>query len=268
MAAVSLQWQGIPHPVIGMVHEPPLPGSPRYQGDWSAIESRVLSDVESLAAGGVDGLMLENFGDAPFLPDQLPPITVACLTKLACAIARRTSLPFGINALRNDGRTALAVAVASGASFIRVNVLSGARVTDQGLILGQAHVLLRERAALGATDIRILADVDVKHSAPLALRSLTEETHDLVLRSGADAVIVSGPATGQPVIVAELTEVQAAACGRPVFIGSGVTAKMVAELLPHCQGLIVGSGLKPNGDPSQPVDRRLVTEFMAAVRRP
>ncbi|MDZ4686868.1 MAG: BtpA/SgcQ family protein [Planctomycetaceae bacterium] len=260
------EWRDVPHPVIGMVHAPPLPGSPRYAGNWDAIESQIVADVEALSAGGVDGLMLENFGDTPFYPDQVPPITIACLTRLACAITRRTPLPLGINVLRNDARAALAVAVASGAMFVRVNVLCGARVTDQGVIAGQAHALLRERAALGAKEIRIFADVDVKHSAPLAARSLTDETHDLVLRGGADAVIVSGPATGRPVNVAELTEVQAAACNRPVLIGSGATADTVAALLPHCQGLIVGTSLKRHGDPNQPVDAQRVSELMAAVR--
>jgi uncharacterized protein len=164
------EWRDVPHPVIGMVHAPPLPGSPRFAGDWDAVERHVLTDADTLVSGGVQGLMLENFGDTPFHPDHVPPITVACLTRLAAAITARNSLPLGINVLRNDSRAALAVALAAGARFIRVNVLSGARVTDQGVISGQAAVLLRERASLGAYRIQILADVDVKHSAPLAGR--------------------------------------------------------------------------------------------------
>jgi uncharacterized protein len=265
LSAFLSEWRDVPHPVIGMVHAPPLPGSPRYGGDWDAVETHVLADVEALVAGGVHGLMLENFGDTPFYPDAVPPITIACLTRLACAITRRTTLPLGINVLRNDGSGALAIAGATGARFVRVNVLTGARVTDQGIINGQAHRLLRERAALGV-EVKILADVDVKHSAPLARRSLTDETHDLVLRGGADAVIVSGPATGQPVNRADLTEVRAAASDRPVFLGSGVAVDNVAALLPHCDGLIVGTSLKPNGDPQQPVDPQRVTALMTAVR--
>jgi membrane complex biogenesis BtpA family protein len=265
-AVLLPEWCDVSHPVIGMVHAPPLPGSPRYGGNWDAVETHVLADVEALVTGGVDGLMLENFGDTPFYPDAVPPVTIACLTRLACAIARRTSLPLGINVLRNDGCAALAIAAAAGAKFVRINVLTGARVTDQGVINGQAHRLLRERTSFG-TDVKILADVDVKHSAPLARRPLTEETHDLVLRGGADAVIVSGPATGQAVNVAELTEVGAAASGRPVFLGSGVTADAVASLSPYCHGLIVGSSLKPNGDPTQPVDPHRVSALMAAVQR-
>uniref|UniRef100_A0A7C2JZT3 BtpA/SgcQ family protein n=1 Tax=Schlesneria paludicola TaxID=360056 RepID=A0A7C2JZT3_9PLAN len=260
------EWRDIVHPVIGMVHAPPLPGSPRYGGDWAAVEQHVLADVAALVTGGVHGLMLENYGDTPFFPDAVPPITIASLTRLAGAIVRETPLPLGINVLRNDACAAIAIAAATGARFVRVNVLTGARVTDQGIISGQAHRLLRERMSLGAQAVKILADVDVKHSAPLAVRPLAEETHDLVLRGGADAVIVSGPATGQPVNVTELLEVVQAASGRPVWVGSGVTAKSVAALLPHCRGLIVGSSLKRQGDPNQPVDPQRVAEFMAAVR--
>ena len=191
------EWLERRHPVIGMLHAPPLPGAPHYDGDWPAVVKRVCDDAETLTAGGVDGLMLENFGDAPFLPGRVEAVTVAAMTALAHEVTRRFPLPLGINVLRNDGRSALAIAAVVGARFIRVNVLCGARVTDQGIITGIAHDLLRERAALGATNVRILADVDVKHSAPLAPRSLVDETHELVARGGADAVIVSGAATGQ-----------------------------------------------------------------------
>lgn len=260
------EWRDVPLPVIGMVHAPPLPGSPRYGGDWAAIEKHVLTDVEALVAGGVQGLMLENYGDTPFFPDAVPPITISSLTRLATVITRTTSLPLGINVLRNDGLAALAIAVAAGARFVRINVLTGARVTDQGIINGQAHRILRERAALGANEIQILADVDVKHSAPLASRSLMEETQDLVHRGGADAVIVTGTATGAAANRADLLEVQAAAAGHPVLLGSGVTAESVADIRPHCQGLIVGTSLKHSGDATRPVDPQRVAELMAALK--
>jgi membrane complex biogenesis BtpA family protein len=261
------EWRDVALPVIGMVHAPPLPGSPRYAGNWAAVEKHVLADVEALVTGGVHGLILENYGDSPFFPDTVPPITVSGLTRLGVAVSRATSLPLGINVLRNDGAAAVAIAVAVGARFVRINVLTGARVTDQGVISGQAHRILRERAALGADNIKILADVDVKHSAPLASRSsLTDETHDLVLRGGADAVIVTGPATSARVDGNDLAEVWSASCGRPVLIGSGITPSNVADFLPTCNGVIVGSSLKPAGDPGRPVNQSLVAELMAAVK--
>lgn len=261
------EWSHVRHPVIGMLHAPPLPGAPKYDGDWSAVVHRVCDDAAALADGGVDGLMLENFGDTPFLPGRVDAVTIAALTALAQEITRRFPLPLGINVLRNDGRSALAIAAVVGARFIRVNVLCGARVTDQGLITGIAHDLLRARTTLGASNVRILADVDVKHSAPVAVRSLADETHDLVMRGGADAMIVSGAATGQGVNESDLAEVRSAAHGTPVFIGSGASLETLEHLLPSCDGFIVGTHFKRNGDVHQPVDVRRVTEFMAALRR-
>lgn len=261
------EWSRVRHVVIGMVHAPPLPGAPRYEGQWSEIVRRVRDDAEALAAGGVDGLLLENLGDCPFFPETVPPMTVAALTALAVEIKRCVSLPLGINVLRNDGRAALAVAMASGAQFVRVNVLCGARVTDQGLLTGKAHELLRDRAAWGASPVRILADVDVKHSAPLARRSLAVETHELVTRGGADAVIVSGLATGSEVDPERLTEARTAACGKPVLVGSGAQPDLLAELLPRCDGFIVGTYFKQHGDIHRPVDVVRVREFVNSVRR-
>jgi hypothetical protein len=261
------EWSALHWPVIGMVHAPPLPGAPAYAGDWPAVVKRVCEDAEALASGGVDGLMLENFGDAPFLPGRVEAVTVSALTVLAQEMMRRCPLPLGINVLRNDGRSALAIAAIVGARFIRVNVLCGARVTDQGLIAGIAHDLLRDRAALGAEAVRILADVDVKHSAPLAERPLADETHDLIARGGANAVIVSGAATGQGVDESDLAAVRSAAEQTPVLVGSGASIATLDRLLPHCDGFIVGTHFKHNGDVHQPVDIRRVTAFMAAVRR-
>src|SRR5262249_12302675 len=159
--ASPFPWSDQPHPVIGVLHAPPLPGSPRFGGDTSAVLAAVLHDADALAAGGVDALLLENFGDAPFFPRRVPAATVAHMTALAAEVRRRFDLPLGINLLRNDGCGALTVAQAVGGAFIRVNVLCGARVTDQGIIEGIAHRLLRDRAALGAEGVQILADVDV-----------------------------------------------------------------------------------------------------------
>ena len=261
------EWSGVKVPVVGMLHSPPLPGSAAYRGDFEGIRQFVVQDAESLRDGGVDGLMLENFGDTPFFPDRVPAITIAAMTALASAVRDRVNLPLGINVLRNDGRSALAVAAVCGAAFIRVNVLCGVRVTDQGLLQGIAHDLLRDRSALGCCHVRILADVDVKHSAPLAFRPIEVETQDLVERAHADAVIVSGQATGHPTDAASLSAVRKAAAPVPVFVGSGVTAKDVATLI-QCgaSGLIVGSSLKRDGKIFSPVDPDRVRELIDAVR--
>lgn len=250
---------GVEKPLIGMLHAPPLPGSPRYGGDWLAVRDHVLRDAEALVSGGLHGLLLENYDDAPFFPGRVPAHVAASLTALAVAVKGRFAVPLGINVLRNDGQTALAVAMAAEAQFIRVNILCGARLTDQGLIQGIAHDLLRDRRHLGADPIRILADVNVKHSAPLAIRPLEEEVNDLLSRGGADGLIVSGSATGQPVDRTELHQIHSAARGRaPVFIGSGVSAGTIANLLPHADAFIIGSSLKHDGRAEKPVDPQRV----------
>jgi membrane complex biogenesis BtpA family protein len=253
--------------LIGMLHCPPLPGSPRFDGDIAAARDRVLSDAELLVSGGFRSLMLENFGDTPFLPGSVSPVTIAHLTTIAREVrVWYPQVELGINVLRNDGCAALAIAHAVGASFIRVNVLCGARVTDQGLIQGIAHDLVRLRSQLGATDIRILADVDVKHSAPLAARPITEEVRDAIERGHADAIIASGSATGSAIDQSHLEEAVSAAAGVPVLIGSGVNEQTAAELLKLADGAIIGSSLKVNGQATAPVDITRVQQLLAAVQ--
>jgi membrane complex biogenesis BtpA family protein len=260
---LGVSWWTDARPLVGMLHAPPLPGSPRYDGDWPRVVRHVLDDLEALASAGAHGLMLENFGDAPFYPDRVPDETVACLTRLAVEVRRRTDLPLGINVLRNDGAAAIAVAVAAGAEFVRVNVLCGARVADQGLLQGQAHEVLRTRDRLKAGHIHILADVDVKHSAPLAARPLAEEVHETLARGGADAIIISGTATGA---LPELPDVQAAfgaAGAAPVIIGSGVTPALLRGLWPYADAFIVGSYFKPDGVAGTPIVSERVRELLA-----
>jgi len=162
---------GTETPVIGMVHLPPLPGAPKAPTDGAnametAIE-RAAADARALDNGGVDGIMIENFGDAPFYPEDVPKHVVAAVTRAATAVETETDLPLGINVLRNDAAAAVSVAGAVGADYVRVNVHTGARVTDQGVVEGRAHETLRLRDQLGV-DVGLFADTDVKHSAPLS----------------------------------------------------------------------------------------------------
>ncbi len=233
-----------PKAVIGMLHLLPLPGAPRAVR-LDAVRELLIADAETLVAGGCHALMMENFGDTPFFPGRVPVAVVATMTALAAEVKRRhPKIPLGINVLRNDGESALAIAAAVGADFVRVNVLCGARVTDQGVIQGIAHDLLRLRAALGAQKVAILADVDVKHSVPLAVRPLEHEVDDMVKRGMADAIIVSGSGTGARVAREHLLHVKAAAGGVPVLIGSGVAAASLNEVYALADGFIVGTSLK------------------------
>jgi membrane complex biogenesis BtpA family protein len=149
---------------------------------------------------------------------------------------------------------------------VRVNVLSGARVTDQGVIQGVAHDLLRERKVLGAEGVKVFADVDVKHSAPLAPRPLEDEVDDTLERGLADAVIASGAGTGKPTDLEKLKVIKRSAGGTPVFIGSGITAETVANYLPHADGFIVGTAFKVDGVPTNPVDPGRVKALLARLK--
>jgi len=259
-------WKNVRKPVIGMLHLAALPGSPLYGGSLSTIREAVLRDAQLLAEGGVNGLMIENFGDTPFFPGRVPAHVVAHMTAIAAQVRQAVpDLPLGINVLRNDGLSALAIAHAVGADYIRVNVLCGARVADQGLLQGIAHDLLRLRAELKAENIKIFADVDVKHSAPLAERPIADEVDDTLHRGMADALIVSGAGTGKPTDPDKVKLVKSAAKGAPVFLGSGVTPQTLPSLLPHADGFIIGTYFKQDGVASNAVDPQRVRELMRAL---
>ncbi len=229
--------------IIGMLHLCPLPGAPRFDGNTRRIVEHALADAGALADGGVDAIMIENFGDVPFSPDRVPSETIAWMTRVGGLIRDKYDLPMGVCVLRNDGRAALAIAHSIGAQFIRVCVLGSPRVTDQGLIQGNAYEILRDRARLGA-NIKIFADVDIKHSYPLSPSfSLKAEAADLISRSLADALIVTGTATGVSIKESDLSEISGVA-DVPVFVGSGVTHKNIRQLSNDASGFIIGTAFK------------------------
>jgi membrane complex biogenesis BtpA family protein len=253
-------------PIIGMLHVPALPGSPRNSMTFSAITDFVLADAAALTEGGADGLMLENFGDVPFFPSRVPAHTVAFLTALAMEVRASFSLPLGINVLRNDGLAAMAIAAAAGAAFVRVNVYTGARLADQGILQGEAYEITRFRKLLGGSP-EIWADVAVKHSSSLSDRTLEDEVADTVERGLADAVIVSGTATGKPTAMEDLRRVKACAGGALVLVGSGADAANAGALLDVADGLIVGSALKRGGAVTAPVDVDRVRSLVSSAGR-
>jgi len=251
-------------PIIGGVALLPLPGSPRYEGKLDRIVDLALEDAAVLQTGGVDGLYVENMGDAPFFKDEAPPETVAGMGRVLGELRRHTSLPIGVNVLRNGARQALALALAFGGDFIRVNVLSEAFVTDQGIIEGAAADLMRARRMIGAEQVAVFADVHVKHAAPLFPRPIRESAQDLVERAMADVLIVSGPRTGQPPSAEDLAEVRGIA---DVVIGSGLTPDNAEVLLAGADGAIVGTWFRQEGDLRNRVDLDRVRVFMDAMQQ-
>lgn len=240
--------------LVGVVHLLALPGSPGHSSR-SEVTERALADARALASAGFAGFVLENFGDAPVFPDQVPPSTVAEMSVLAerLRVAVGPELLVGVNVLRNDAAAALSIAAAAGGDFVRVNVHTGVAFADQGMLVGRAHDTLRLRRALAA-DVAILADVAVKHALMPAGFSLERAAEDTVHRGLADGLIVTGTGTGSATARADLDTVRAAIPRVPLFAGSGVTDETLAGTLRVADGVIVGTWLKQNGDVHRPID--------------
>jgi membrane complex biogenesis BtpA family protein len=251
--------------LIGMVHVGPLPGSPRWEGSMERLVAAAVADARALVEGGMDAVLIENYGDAPFTPGRVEPATVAGLAVVASEVRRAVpQAPLGINVLKNDARAALAVACAVGARFIRVNVHAGAVLADQGIVHSDAYGTLRDRRLLGV-DIAIFADVGGKHAVSLAPVDLEQHARDLTQRGLADGLVVSGTATGAATPIEDLKRVRSAVPDVPLLVGSGVTPETAAELLSVADALIVGTALKRDGDVGAPVDVARVRRLVASV---
>jgi uncharacterized protein len=251
--------------LIGVVHLRPLPGSPRWEGGLKGIIKLAVGDACAYERGGAHALFIENFGDVPFTKGSVGPETVAAMAAAGRAIRGAVKLPIGFNVLRNDARAGLALCAACGGGFIRVNVHTGAMLTDQGIIEGNAHETLRyrERICPGA---QIFADVQVKHAVPLGNCPIEIAARDTLDRGLADALIISGVGTGEPVLLSDVERVRAACPSAKILLGSGVTAGNVREYLPKADGFIVGTSLKRNGRAANPVDVQRVAALARKIK--
>jgi membrane complex biogenesis BtpA family protein len=249
---------------IGVVHLQALPGAPRWQGDIERVIEFAVTDARAYEQGGANALCIENFHDVPFTRGPVAPETLAAMAAAGRAIGGAVKLPIGFNVLRNDAHGGLALCVACGGSFIRVNVHTGAMITDQGLIEGDAYHTLRLRQSLCA-DALIFADVHVKHAVPLGNARLEASARDTLERGLADALIVSGEGTGIATDVKDLERVRGACPVAKILLGSGVTVENIRDYLGQADGFIVGSSLKSGGKVTNPVDERRVAELAKAI---
>jgi membrane complex biogenesis BtpA family protein len=253
-------------PIIGVLHLLPLPGAPRFGGNTRRIGEHALAGAAALVEGGVDAILIENFGDTPYSAKRAPRETIAWMSRLGGLIRDKYDLPLGVCVLRNDGRAALAIAHSIEAQFIRVCILGSPRVTDQGLLQGNAYKLVRDRARLDA-DIKIFADVDIKHSYPLsASYSLKADAADLISRSHADALIITGTATGAPISDTDLSELREIS-DAPIIVGSGVTDKNIKQLSNGASGFIIGTSLKESKQRDAPISASKVRAIVAQLHR-
>ena len=248
-----------------MIHVGALPGTPAGTRPLREIEARAVREAKIYRDAGVDGIMLENMHDTPYLRGQVGPEIVAAMTIVARAVREVAGRPCGIQILAAANREALAVAHAAGLDFIRAEGFAFAHVADEGFIQSSAAELLRYRKAIGAERVQIWADVKKKHSshAITADVGIGETAHAVEFMRG-DAVIVTGAVTGDAPKPEDVREVKRAT-RLPVLLGSGVTAGNVASFLAEADGCIVGSEFKVGGHWSGAVEPKRVRRFMSAA---
>lgn len=256
-------------PIIGVIHLQALPGAPRYQDQpMRDIYAAAVADARTLSAGGIDGIIIENASDMPFRrPENIGPETVAALTAACLEVRGAVDTPIGITCVANGVVPALAVAKAVGARWVRANQWVNAYVANEGFLNGPAPEAMRYRSAIGATDVRIFADVHVKFGAHAitADRSIPEQATDAEWFD-ADVLIATGTRTGSPTEPREVQEVKSGTT-LPVIVGSGLNPDQVPSLFEVADGAIIGQWLKRDGVWWNPVDPARVERLVAAVSR-
>ncbi len=253
--------------VLGMVHVGALPGTPRAAWQPAQIVAQAVQEARLLAEAGMDGVLIENMHDRPYLKDAIGPEITACMTAVAAAVRAAVDLPLGIQILGGGAAEALAVAHACGLQFVRCENFVFAHVADEGLMdCAQAGPLLRYRKAIGAEGVRVLADIKKKHAshaitADLDIAACARAAQFFL----ADGVVVTGVETGAAVNLVELRSVRAAT-DLPVVTGSGATPESVGTLLELADAVIVGSWIKQDGRWENPVDPARAEAFVRAAR--
>ena len=249
--------------IIGMIHCLPLPGTVKFNGDLQKVRDQALNDAHTLAMAGVHAIMIENMGDEPYgITMQLEQVTSMCA--IAELIKNSVDLPLGIDCAFSDYRSALAIAKAVGADFVRIPVYVDTVIFSDGIAYPCAHDAQLYRKKIGAEDVLIMADLQVKHTYMLSDKISLIDSYHLAVSNGADAVIVTGKVTGSATSTNELKAIKDIA-QVPVYVGSGVNKNNIMEQLAIADGVIVGSSLKPHGDVSLPVELKLTKELLSAA---
>lgn len=246
--------------LIGMVHLLPLPGSAGFDGDMEKVYNRALEDAKTLKENGINMLMVENFNDGPYGKALTIEQTTA-LAAVTAVVKRETNLPVGIDAAFCDYKAALAGAKAAMADFVRLAVFVDTVVCFAGILEPCCSYAVPYRKSIGGENIKIFADVQVKHSHMLLKDVDIVESAQVAQSSGADAIIVTGLATGSETPIETVKRVKAAVkC--PVIIGSGLNAQNAKSQLSIADAAIVGSSLKTDGK----IDGAKVRELVNSLK--
>lgn len=253
-------------PIIGMIALPPLPSYPEFTRMNDYVDY-VLRDLAALEQGGVDAVCIENDFDHPHTLTAGPEI-VAAMTRLTHEVRAHTRLPVGVEVLLNDWQASLAVALAANAQFVRLDFFVDHVQIQAGEIKPDPQAVLAYRKRIGADRVALFTDIQVKYSRLLEANKPIEVSAQQAIAHGADALIVTGNATGQRPTSADLQAVRAVVGDFPVLVGSGTTPQNVGELLRYADGAIVGSALKASYAPFVPVDVARVQALMRAVTTP
>lgn len=251
--------------VIGMVHCLALPGTAEFDGDMGRVLDQAVTDAQTLERAGVDAVIVENMNDNPF-GILLDTPQVAALSAATALVKQAVSIPVGVDAAFNDCVAALSIARANGCEFVRIPVLVDTVEFYGGIIKPCARLCMESRHNLGAEDVMVLADVQVKHTNMVLPQVTIEMSAKNVASVGADAVIVTGSAIGVETPL-EMTSRVKSVVDIPVIAGSGVNAGNIASQFETADGAIIGSSLKRGGIVSNPIDYDLVREVMASLGR-
>ncbi len=253
-------------PILGMIHVGALPGTPANSQSVAALMAQAVSEARMYRNGGVDGIVIENMHDVPYLRGSVGPEIVAAMTLIGQAVKAEANLPVGIQILAGANLEAMAVAHAAELDFIRAEGYVFAHIADEGFIESSAAKLLRYRKLIGAQRVQVWADVKKKHSSHAITADLNlGATAEAVEFMCGDAVIVTGNVTGAAPRQADVNEVKAS-CHLPVMLGSGIDAGNIAAFYDVADGFIIGSYFKAEGNWKNAVDPLRIERLMSVLQ--
>jgi len=250
--------------IIAMAHLGALPGTPLYdaKGGMAKLIEGVLKDVEKLQAGGVDAIMFGNENDRPYVFGA-PAAGIAAMTAVVQAVKSTLKVPFGVNYLW-DPKASVAIGAATGAQFVR-EIFTGLFASDMGLWQPDGAGAVRLRRDLARPDMKLLFNINAEFAHSLDARPIDLRAKSAVFSSLADAILVSGPLTGQPADQSDLHRVRDAVKDVPVFANTGVNLDTVSGVLAIADGVVIGTHFKIDGNTWNAVDGDRVKRFMDKV---